>query len=152
MEAAFRSYLLAIFAYRAGDHETALAHADRVCELDPTFRAGAAVRGELYLKLRRRTEALAQYRALLEADPTDTWIYPRLALLELTEGNPEEVTRLVRLSIGSSAYSKELDDVNRLRFKALTGPDWAGASATCWVRLAPSGQIAAGRAAEEGSG
>ena len=73
-----------------GRHEEALAYADRAIQLDPVSLIVRAHRAELLMDARRFDDAIAECRAILEADPTFERARSMLVMGLQREGRFEE--------------------------------------------------------------
>ncbi len=121
----FRCWLRAAFHQRTGAVNRSAKECDRLLELSPKFRPARVLRAELKYMQRKREEAVADYRQLLQEDASDRRVRALLARCLLLLGRGNELDVLVREAASAGTYSAELNLVNGVRSKSLRGPAWS---------------------------
>jgi tetratricopeptide (TPR) repeat protein len=122
---AARQYLLARVHEGLENWKIALAHCDKVLAEVPDFFPVRSLRARLLLNTWKRSEALAEHKALYELDPDRPDHIFGYALAVLLEGRPAEAKETIDQAHARGTTSKDLQELNDLLIKALRGPAWA---------------------------
>ncbi|MCZ6574742.1 MAG: hypothetical protein O7C98_16440 [Planctomycetota bacterium] len=119
-----RGYLLAQCHFELDDLEQALAACEPVCDRNARFVHARLLRARLYLRLRRRQEAVDEYLRIVEEFSSIT-AQIEAAVQLLRAGRQEDALRIVRAARAKVGVSKELDALERMLTMAQLGPQWS---------------------------
>lgn len=102
----------------------ALAYFGRVSELDPKYYSARIAHAELLGMSRQKEKAIEALRKIIEDFPEKEDPYEPLAVFLLMRGRPVEAKEVIDDALRKGISFDEMDNINRMLVKALTGPDW----------------------------